>query len=174
MVTNTTGVTTILVRSQIVTIRFGLPACQAYSSMLLSEDNEKYFSGVDLLAQGMAKLLLAAYENQCLIDDKTPELTFGAFMEFVEDVLTDNPKEAERIIKVFTDSRYTQVMVNKANEAIEEAKKKGLIGNTLNLLHFMNLDYREKNTTPVRSESSSSGKKVTKENNSKNANTKKK
>lgn len=159
---NTTGVTQILVKGENITIRFGLPTCQAYSNMLLSEDSEKYFSGVDLLALGMAKLLFFAYENQCIVADQKPVLTLGAFMAFVEDVLTDNPKEAERIIKVFTDSRYTKVMVDKANEAIEEAKKKNqLTGNTLSLLHSMNSDLRENNTTLAPSGNLSSGNKAT-------------
>lgn len=155
-------------REEKIKIRFGLPACQAYSNMLLADDNEKYFSGVDLLALGMAKLLLAAYENQCVIDDKQPTLTLGVFMEYIEDVLTDDPKEAERIIKVFTDSRYTQVMVEKYNNYVEEAEKKSQsIGSSSSRSRSVNLASLRNSTMNAHSGSSILGNKGTKGNNSK-------
>jgi len=171
---NTSGVTTIRVKDNDITIRFGLPACQAYASMLTSEDSEKYFSGVDILALGMAKLLLAAYENQCLVKDSEPVLTLGAFMEFVEDTLTDNPKEAERIVKVFTDSRYTKVMVDRAKETIEDNKKKQSIGSLLNLTHSANSDLPSSSTMLVPSENLNSGGKGMKDGKRKSEKRKKK
>lgn len=152
-----------------------MPACQEYASMLLSDNNEKYFSGVDLLALGMAKLLLAAYENQCLIDDKVPVFTLGTFVEYVEETLVDAPNEAERIVKVFTDSRYTKVMVDKAQAATEEAeKKKQLIGNSLNPMHSTNSASHKNNSTHVPFGNLNSGNRVMKGNKSKKEKRKKK
>src|SRR5688572_15572024 len=136
MVTNTSGLTTITVKNQVVKLKFGLPACQAFSEMCLAEDSEKYISGSKLLSLGMATLLLAAYENQCIIDDVTPSLKRGAFVEFVEDMLIDNPEEATRIMQVFSDSRYTTKLLSQVEEVIEENKKKPSIGSISNHSHY--------------------------------------
>src|ERR1043165_1251588 len=105
---NTSGLTTITVRNEVVKLKFGLPACREFSEMCLAEDSEKYIIGTKLQALGLAKLFHAGYENACLIDDITPTLKLGAFVEYIEDLIVDNPSEAERVAKVFADSRYTQ------------------------------------------------------------------
>jgi len=163
MVTNTSGLTTITVRNEIIEIKFGLPACQAFSAMCIADDSEKYIIGTKLQALGLAKLLLAGYENNCLVRDITPKYTLGTFMEFIEDTLIDNPAEAARIVQVFADSRYTQKLLEEAdkiNQAVEEAKKK-LTGNLSNLSPSTSLVSRKDNTMNVPSGSLSSVKKGT-------------
>lgn len=163
MVTNTTGLTNILIKGQETKLKFGLPACQAFYLMCLSEDSEKYINDTRLTAMGIAKLFLAAYENACIIEDKNVELTYGNFVEWVEDMIIDDPKELERVVEVFANSKYTTKLAERANveQVIEDVKKKLSIGSLSNPLPSSSSASRKKSTTGVPTGSSSSVKRGT-------------
>lgn len=164
MVTNTTGLTHILIKDQETKLKFGLPACQAFYLMCLSEDSDKYINETKLTALGIAKLFLAAYENACVIEDRNPILTYGNFVEWVEDMIIDNPKELERVVEVFANSKYTTKIAERAatEQVIDEVKKKlSLTGSTSNLSSSMNSASLKSNILNAHTESSNLGKRGT-------------
>lgn len=164
MVTNTTGLTHILIKDREIKLKFGLPACQAFYLMCLQDDSEKYINETRLTAMGIAKLFLAAYENACIIEDKNVELTYGNFVEWVEDMIIDDPKELERVVEVFANSKYTTKLAERASsdQMIEDVKKKLLsTGSTSNLLPSSSLGSPKSNIKSARTGSSSSVKRGT-------------
>lgn len=164
MVTNTTGLTHIKIKDQETKLKFGLPACQAFYLMCLADDSEKYINDTRLTAMGIAKLFFAAYENACVIDDKDTELTYGNFVEWVEDMILDDPKELERVVGVFSNSKYTTKLAERAasvDQVIDDVKKKLSIGNTSSLSPSSNSGSRKSSITNAPTASSSSGKRGT-------------
>lgn len=164
MVINTTGLTHILIREQEVKLKFGLPACQAFYTMCLSDDSEKYINETRLTSLGIAKLFLAAYENACIIEDRTPDLTFGNFVEWIEDMIIDDPKELERVVEVFANSKYTTKLAERTTteQVIDDVKKKlSLIGSTSSLSPSSSSDLPKSSTTNAHIGSSSSVKRGT-------------
>jgi hypothetical protein len=132
--------------------------------MCLADDSEKYINDTKLTALGIAKLFLAAYENACVIEDRNPELTFGNFVEWVEDMIIDDPKELERVVEVFANSKYTAKLAERASadQMIEDVKKKlSLIGSTSKVSPSSSSASRKKNTSSVHIGSSSSVKRGT-------------
>jgi hypothetical protein len=160
---NTTGLTHIQIREQEIKLKFGLPACQAFYLMCLDEHSEKYINETRLTVMGIAKLFFAAYENACVIDDKDTQLTFGNFVEWVEDMVLDNPEELARVVEVFSYSKYTTKLAEAANvdQVIEDVKKKLSIGSSSSPLPSMSLDSPKSSTTSARTGSSSSAKRGT-------------
>jgi hypothetical protein len=160
---NTTGLTYIQIKGQQAKLKFGLPACQAFYMMVLADDSEKYINGTKLTAIGIAKLLFAAYENAALIDDRTPELTFGNFIEWVEDMIIDNPAEPARVVDVFSQSKYAVKLSERATEVIEAAEesKKKRIGSISKVSRSTSSALRKNNTSNALSGSLSLGKKGT-------------
>lgn len=159
MVTNTTGLTHIQINNEQIKLKFGLPACQAFYLMCLAEDSEKYINVTKLTALGISKLFFAAYENACIIDDKDATLTYGNFVEWVEDMILDNPVELERVVSVFSNSKYTTKIAERAasvEDVIDDVKKKSSIGNSSNLSPSLNSVSRKSNFTNARTGSSSS------------------
>lgn len=169
-IVNTSGITHITLKTDddtalTIKLRFGLPAVQAYANMVLGEDSEKYIhsGGTALTAMGIARLLQFGYENNCLVEDKQPEILFGKFMLFVEEMILDNPEELNRVVKVFDDSRYTKKAADQMEEItkiVEEAKKKS-IGNLLKATRSMNSGSHKKSSTPVRKGNSTLGRRGT-------------
>jgi len=163
-IVNNSGVTYIMIEGEKIKLRFGLPACQAFYEMILSEDSEKYINKTALTPLGIAKLLHAGYVNNCLAEDAEIILQPGKFLVFVEDMILEAPQELENAVKVFEESKYTRKATEQAGEVLkraeEEAKKK-LIGHTSNLLHSLNSDSANNSTTPALTESSSSRKRGT-------------
>lgn len=161
---NTTGLTTILIEEKEIKLRFGLPACQAFYLMCLDEESEKYVNGMKLTGLGIAKLLYAAHENATLIEDRKPEVTPGGMLEYVELTILESPKELERVIQVFSDSKYTNKLAERAteiNEVIEAEKKKPSTGTILNRFASSNSGLLKSNSMGAPSESSNSEKKGT-------------
>lgn len=129
---NTTGLTYIHIKEQELKLKFGLPACEAFYLMCLADDSEKYINETRLTSMGIAKLIYAGYENACVIEDKSMSVTFGNFVEWVEDMVLDNPLELERVVEVFANSKYTTKLAERANaeNMIDEVKKKLSIGSS--------------------------------------------
>lgn len=71
---------------------------------------------------GLAKLLLAAYENKCMNENKPPKYVFDDMMEYVDTASTTDEGKAEmaKALEEWAASSHTKKM-------IEEAKKKGLM-----------------------------------------------
>jgi len=163
MVTNTTGLTHILIREQETKLKFGLPACQAFYLMCLAEDSEKYINETRLTAMGISKLFFAAYENACVIDDKDTTFTFGNFVEWVEDMVIENPDELVRVVEVFANSKYTAKLTERANveQVIDDVKKKLSIGSSPSLSPSSNSVLHKSSITNAHTESSSSAKRGT-------------
>lgn len=162
---NNSGNTHIEINGAKIKLRFGLPACQAFYEMVLSEDSAKYLNGTKLTAIGIAKLLYAGYCNNCLIDDVLPELTFGAFMLYVEDSILDSPGVLEEVVKVFENSRYTRKMADQTEEALTklDEEKKRLIGSTLSRSGSTSLGSLKSNITRAPTENLSLKRKGTNE-----------
>jgi hypothetical protein len=164
-VINTSGITHLTIEGKEIQIRFGLPACQAFYEMVLSDESRRYIDGTALTAEGIAKLLFAGYCNNCLITDEKPTLTAGQFLLFVEDQIIDSPQVLRDAVEVFGNSKYTKKMNEQAEESLDrlEESKKKLTGTSLNLLPSTNSGLLRKNTTPVPTENFHSGKRGTNE-----------
>lgn len=131
--------------------------------MCLADDSDKYINGTKLTAMGISKLIFAAYENACIIDDAVPTLTFGNYVEWVEDMIIENPAELERVVTVFSDSKYTAKLAERTGEVdklIDDVKKK-LSGTTSKVSPSSSSASRKKSTTSVRTGSTFSARKGT-------------
>ena len=114
------GYTTITIGGQQVGLRFGLPAIKRISDKinLLSGTEE-----ITLNLMSMVHILYAGYVNDCLANDKDPNIEFKVFYDFVEEAaMNDNLGEIKRIIEVFANSKE----VKDKNDPKEEKKSKSL------------------------------------------------
>lgn len=113
---------------------------------------------------GIAKLFYAAYENACVIDDNPVVFTFGNFVEWVEDMVLDDPKELERVVEVFSNSKYTTKLAERAadvDQVIDDVKKKLSIGSSSSPSPSTSSASRKSNSTNALTESSSFANKGT-------------
>ncbi len=161
---NTTGLITILIDKQEIKLRFGLPACQVFYMMCLDDDSEKYINGTALTGLGIAKLMYAAHENACIVDDKETIITLGGMLDYVETMILDDPAYLEKIVEVFVNSKHTQKLAEREAEVqkvLEEEKKRSLTGTSLNHSATTNSSSRKKNISVAPTGSLSFGNKGT-------------
>jgi len=114
------GYTTITIGGQQVGLRFGLPAIKRISDKinLLSGTEE-----ITLNLMSIVHILYAGYVNDCLANDKDPNIEFKVFYDLVEEAaMNDNLGEIKRIIEVFANSKE----VKDKEEPKEEKKSKSL------------------------------------------------
>jgi hypothetical protein len=114
------GYTTIEIVGQQVGLRFGLPAIKRISDKinLLSGTEE-----ITLNLMSMVHILYAGYVNDCLANDKDPNIEFKVFYDFVEEsAMNDKLGEIKRVIEVFANSKE----VKDREDTKEEKKSKSL------------------------------------------------
>lgn len=125
------GICSITIDGQKIKLRFGMPACRAFSEMLLADDATQYMNGDVATERGIARILHAGYVNQCLVDDTVPVLKEGQFLLYVEESSLGTADECIAAMACFSESAYLEKTIDNMNAAVDEAKKK-LIGTKSN------------------------------------------
>lgn len=110
--------TTIEINGRAVGLKFGLPAVRQIFEKTLKQKLEEEDGNYG--PYGMAQVLFAGYENNCLVKEIQGDLTFEDFSDFVDQQYVD--KSLAKIIdaiSVFTNSTIVKGMV--------ESQKKSMI-----------------------------------------------
>lgn len=104
-----------------VKLRFGMPANRLIFAKLIEKPD--FLNADKINEQGIAFLMHAGYVNACMADNIPETLTFADFYEFVEDNI-DQLDTFNMVATCYSNSRHTQKMIDKVNQATEEVKKK--------------------------------------------------
>lgn len=104
-----------------VKLRFGMPANRLIFAKLIEKPD--FLKADKINEQGIAFLMHAGYVNACMADNIPETLTFADFYEFVEDNI-DQLDTFNMVATCYSNSRHTQKMIDKVNQATEEVKKK--------------------------------------------------
>lgn len=104
-----------------VKLRFGMPANRLIFAKLIEKPD--FLKADKINEQGIAFLMHAGYVNACMADNIPETLTFADFYEFVEDNI-DKLDTFNMVATCYSNSRHTQKMIDKVNQATEEVKKK--------------------------------------------------
>jgi hypothetical protein len=99
--------------------------------------NPSILTGETINEIGVAHLIYAGYQNNCIVKGIEPELKFHFFMEWVEEALVDPEvkKTLDAVSQCYADSRFTKKCIEEINERTEDLKKKieELTGTSSNL-----------------------------------------
>ena len=157
---NTTGLTSILYNGVLVPIKFGLPACEAFYTTFLNDEEGKYGNETNLNTCGIAKLIHCGYENAVMVEDKKSEISYGQMLAWVEDMSIDDPEMLTKVVTVFENSKYTTTLIERTKKKNQDDKKK-LIGDLSSLSASTSSDLPENSTRLVRTQNSITGSRGT-------------
>lgn len=102
-----------------VGIKFGMPAMQLISPIIMGKNEGDAYGVVDL-----AKVLHAGYKNNCIVKEVSETLTFEDFMDYVEEKgISANPNELTGIMTVFSESSVVKDLAQRGAEREGEQKK---------------------------------------------------
>lgn len=136
------GYCAIEINGKSIGLKYGMVANRLFFEEM--SKNPSMMTGETINEIGVAHLIYAGYQNNCIVKGIEPELKFHFFMEWVEEALVD-PKikqTLETVSKCYADSRFTKKCVEEVNERVEDLKKKiqELTGTTSNPTATENLD----------------------------------
>lgn len=114
------GIATITISGTPVRLKFGLPAIKRI--FLKMAGDEPLTDGDTYTYAGMANILFAGYLNSCMLEEKTPILSFEDFYNVIEEFAFDKAgeKEITDCIRAFEDSRA----VKRAGDKMRPEEKK--------------------------------------------------
>lgn len=147
---NTSGLCSIQMNGEDVTLLFAMPACEyfqtkiAEGSILVDDD------GNTIGNSSLAFLLNAGYWNNCIANGRAPKLKISDFLAWIEENEDDETIQKQLLIvaEAFRDSQSVERFKKKAEKKTEDLKKKiaELNGLKSNLSAMENLDSAPINT----------------------------
>jgi len=143
------GYCSVTINGKDVGLKFGMPANRMFFEKMALKP--EILSGDTVNEVGICHLIYAGYVNNCLVKDIEPELTFGFFMEWVEEALVDEGVKGklQEVSNCYSESKFTQKCIEEINNKTEDLKKKitEMIGTTLNPSVTENLDAQQDSGT---------------------------
>lgn len=103
-----------------VGLKFGFPQAKAFAVSLV-ENLDVYFDGDSISSTGISKLLQTAYNNNCLLKEVKPSLTFEQFSNWVDDAIGNEERQkviAECLI-VWQESEYTKSWIDNVKKNVQ-------------------------------------------------------
>jgi hypothetical protein len=147
---NNTGLCSILMNGEDVTLLFAMPACEYFQKKIADGSIMVDDEGNTIGNTSLAFLLNAGYWNNCIANGKAPKLKINDFLEWLEDNEDEEPVQKQLLLvaETFRDSQSVDRFKKKAEKKTEELKKKiaELNGIQSNLSATGNLDSVPTNT----------------------------
>lgn len=118
----------IVIGGRKVGLKFGLPSYRMFTEKLKVFPQLINADGKTMNEAGFAYVLYFAYINNCMIKDEAPELTFEAFLDYIETApdVEGRPAEFAAAMQVWAESRE----VKKLKEEVDGVKKKNGLSTT--------------------------------------------
>jgi len=123
---NTSGLCSILMNGEDVTLLFAMPACEYFQNKIAEGSIMVDDEGNTVGNSSLAFLLHAGYWNNCIANGKPPKLKIGDFLEWIEENVDDEQvqKQLMKVAETFRDSQSVERFKKRTEKQIEELKKK--------------------------------------------------
>jgi hypothetical protein len=123
---NNTGLCSIQMNGEDVTLLFAMPACDYFQSKISDGSIMVDDEGNTIGNTSLAFLLNAGYWNNCIANGKAPKLKIGDFLKWVEDYVDDESvqKQLLSVAEAFRDSQSVERFKKNAEKKTEALKKK--------------------------------------------------
>lgn len=121
---NDSGIYSIKIKDQVISLRFAMPANKIIFEKLLEYPEMLNADKID--ERGITWLILAGYQNACKAKDEQPIHGYEFFYDFVEGCMVDEggAEVLQDIAVCYSNSRFTIKAIENINAATEELKKK--------------------------------------------------
>lgn len=147
---NTSGLCSILMNGEDVTLLFAMPACEYFQTKITEGSILVDDEGNTIGNSSLAFLLHAGYWNNCIANGRAPKLKIGDFLEWVEVSIDDEQVQNQvlAVAEAFRDSQSLERFKKKTEKQVEELKKKvtELTGTKLNHTAMESSDLVQSNT----------------------------
>lgn len=123
---NTSGLCSILMNGEDVTLLFAMPACEYFQKKITEGSIMVDDEGNTVGDSSLAFLLYAGYWNNCIANGKAPKLKIADFLEWIE-VSVDDEQVQQQLLtmaETFRDSQSVERYKKRTEKQTEELKKK--------------------------------------------------
>jgi len=147
---NTSGLCSILMNGEDVTLLFAMPACEYFQTKIIEGSILVDDDGSTIGNSSLAFLLHAGYWNNCIANGRAPKLKIGDFLEWIEVNIDDEVVQTQllSVAEAFRESQSLERIKKRTEKQVEELKKKvtELSGTLSNLSAMENSDSAQINT----------------------------
>lgn len=141
---NTSGLCSILMNGEDVTLLFAMPACEYFQTKIAEGSIMVDDDGNTIGNSSIAFLVHAGYWNNCIANGKSPKLKINDFLEWIETNVDEEPVQQQllTVAETFKDSQSVERFKKRAEKQVEELKKKiaTLTGDQSNPSAMVSLD----------------------------------
>lgn len=123
---NTSGLCSILMNGDDVTLLFAMPACEYFQAKIIEGSIIVDDEGNTVGDSSLAFLLYAGYWNNCIANGKPPKLKIGDFLQWLEVNVDDEVVQHQllTVAEAFRDSQSVERFKKRTEKQTEELKKK--------------------------------------------------
>lgn len=141
---NTSGICSILMNGEDVTLLFAMPACEYFQTKIAEGSIMVDDEGNTMGNSSIAFLLHAGYWNNCIANGRAPKIKISDFLQWIDDHVDDEQAQQQllTVAETFRDSQSVERFKKRTEKKTEELKKKTaeLIGMKSNLSATESLD----------------------------------
>lgn len=123
---NTSGICSILMNGEDVTLLFAMPACEYFQTKIAEGSIMVDDDGNTIGNSSIAFLLHAGYWNNCIANGRAPKLKISDFLQWIDDHVDDEQAQQQllTVAETFRDSQSVERFKKRTEKKTEELKKK--------------------------------------------------